>query len=94
MLQLIYSNKQVLTSTIMVLIVLMEVAVPFTAEAQQQEIYVDKKELFKDRGKLKERLSSCIYEWKCFDDAEFKKRQYWLNFLHISVLTKNLDLGM
>ena len=64
MLQLIYSNKQVLTSTIMVLIVLMEVAVPFTAEAQQQEIYVDRKELFKDKGKLKERLASCIYEWK------------------------------
>lgn len=57
----------------MVLIVLMEVAVPFTAEAQQQEIYVDRKELFKDKGKLKERLASCIYEWKWFDDAEIQK---------------------
>ena len=72
MLQLFNSNnpvqRYVLTMPIVFSLVLM--AMPFTAGAQESDI---------DREAFEEKLASCVYEWDCFDNADFQKETVLVN---------------
>lgn len=65
-------HREFLTMAIVVLVLVLLTAAPFTARAQEQESDVNPEV-------LAERLASCVHEWDCFDVFDFKQETVLVN---------------
>lgn len=82
MLQLISSNKHVLTKTIVVSLVLM--AMPFKAGAQESDI---------DRKASEGKIPSCAYNWDCFDVADLQRETILFHLFGLKCPEEESEVG-